>query len=169
MKMISIFFSDFAFFLLVVPIFTLGIFGCSEKDSKTNATATPDNGSTGGIPCVVDNMCYPECKNDPDCDSLDVGDPGEVAEKPNCKVEETSVTWEFVSGSCKNGLADGQGKAVSPDGRTYEGSFQKGIFHGKGTYTIPNGIKYVGQWKDGERDGQGTHTFPDSSKYVGEW
>jgi hypothetical protein len=72
--------------------------------------------------------------------------------KRNCKVMVENLTGEFW-GECKNGLAQGSGKAKGVD--VYEGSFKKGLPDGFGTYTWADGSYYAGDWKKGKRQGKG--------------
>ena len=61
------------------------------------------------------------------------------------------------TGSCKKGLADGQGEAIGLD--HYIGEFKKGYPHGFGTYKWQTGELYEGEWQRGLRHGQGIYTF----------
>jgi len=61
------------------------------------------------------------------------------------------------TGSCKKGLADGQGEAIGID--HYKGEFKKGYPDGQGTYKWQTGETYVGEWTKGLRNGQGKYTF----------
>jgi len=93
---------------------------------------------------------------------------------------------ECVSGNCING----KGKAVYPNGDSYEGDFVNTIPEGFGTFYFNNGNIYTGQmsksqfqgkgkmsWKMGsvyegdfvkdKREGQGTTTSADGSKFTG--
>jgi len=72
-------------------------------------------------------------------------------------------------GEVENGVPNGLGYLIYPDGGKYVGSWKDGNRNGQGTETFPDGSKYVGSWKDGNRNGQGTETFPDGGKYVGSW
>jgi len=60
-------------------------------------------------------------------------------------------------GGCKNGLADGHGKATGLD--MYEGNFKKGWPHGMGTYAWNTGALYTGGWKKGMRHGVGKYSY----------
>lgn len=71
----------------------------------------------------------------------------------DCRVLLYQISKHY-EGDCKNGLADGKGKAVGID--TYEGKFKKGLPNGTGTYTWKNGNIYTGEWKKGKRSGKGT-------------
>ena len=46
---------------------------------------------------------------------------------------------------------------------------ENGVPNGLGFLIFPNGDKCVGGWKDGERNGQGTFTWSIGNKFVGEW
>lgn len=74
-------------------------------------------------------------------------------------------------GDCKNGIANGKGRAVGTD--IYEGEFKNGLPHGKGTYQWKNGSIYTGQWREGLMHGEGSY-FTKTSKgkdslVKGEW
>lgn len=74
-------------------------------------------------------------------------------------IPEISDTY---SGKCKNGLANGKGRAEGID--TYEGKFSEGLPHGRGTYTWANGNTYTGEWFKGKRQGPGTLTVKLATK-----
>ena len=71
------------------------------------------------------------------------------------------------SGSCKDGLAHGEGVAKGP--HEYSGIFANGKPHGKGAYAWQNGDKYEGDWLDGKMHGKGTLTEAGGDKYEGDW
>jgi hypothetical protein len=64
---------------------------------------------------------------------------------------------DTYTGSCKKGLADGQGEAFGID--QYKGDFKKGFPDGSGSYIWQTGEIYKGEWKKGLRDGKGEYTF----------
>jgi len=76
-------------------------------------------------------------------------------------------------GEVENGLPNGQGTTIYPDGSKYVGEYKDGLPNGQGTYTFGkgewDGDKYVGEWKNGEKNGQGTYTWSSGNKYEGEW
>jgi hypothetical protein len=74
----------------------------------------------------------------------------------SCKVL-TPQLQDTYEGDCKNGLADGHGKATGLD--VYEGNFKKGWPNGVGTYTWNTGAVYTGGWKKGMRHGVGKYTY----------
>src|SRR5438045_9038664 len=71
----------------------------------------------------------------------------------DCVVEKESLKGSY-SGDCRNGKANGKGKAVGTD--SYEGEFKSGQPEGDGTYTWDNGNRYTGKFVKGLRDGKGT-------------
>ena len=75
--------------------------------------------------------------------------------------QECKVTIEALAGNyegeCKNGKADGKGKAIGAD--TYEGQFKAGMPNGTGRYTRSNGNIYDGEFNKGLPDGNGTMIY----------
>ena len=55
------------------------------------------------------------------------------------------------NGDVKDGVPNGLGLMISPNGDKYEGEWMDGLKNGQGTFTFPDGKKYVGEWRDGER------------------
>jgi hypothetical protein len=74
----------------------------------------------------------------------------------DCVVLADSLKGKYT-GECKNGKADGQGKAEGVD--TYEGTFRSGLPHGQGKYMWKNGNTYTGSWTKGNKDGDGVITY----------
>ena len=72
-------------------------------------------------------------------------------------------------GEVENGVPNGLGVLIYPDGGKYIGSWKNGIKYGHGTFTYSFGSKYIGSWKNDERNGQGIMVFPDGSRYEGEY
>jgi hypothetical protein len=74
-----------------------------------------------------------------------------------CKAQDCAVSTASLAGryegDCKNGKADGNGKATGED--SYEGSFRSGVPDGKGKYTWKNGDYYDGEWFKGVKSGAG--------------
>lgn len=98
-----------------------------------------------------------------------------IADDRGCKVANPfpqpgeTIKW---NGSCKNGLADGNGILEwfvngKPFDR-YEGTLRLGWAEGKGTLLREAG-KYVGEWKRSLQDGNGRYDAADGSWYEGEW
>lgn len=81
---------------------------------------------------------------------------GLKARSQECIVLNDSLKGTYT-GDCKNGKADGQGKAVGVD--SYEGGFKAGLAHGQGKYSWKNGNTYTGNWSKGNRDGKGVSTY----------
>jgi hypothetical protein len=69
-----------------------------------------------------------------------------------CIVEKGSLKGTYT-GDCKNGKANGKGKAAGTD--TYEGEFKSGLPDGQGTYIWSNGNKYMGKFVKGLKEGKG--------------
>ena len=79
-------------------------------------------------------------------------------------------THPVYKGDVKDGVPNGLGLMIFPNGDKYEGEWMDGKQNGQGTKNYPDGrIMYVGYWKDGNYYGQGTKTLADGEKYVGEW
>lgn len=74
-----------------------------------------------------------------------------------------SIIYE---GDFKNGLYDGNGTLLFPNGRSYTGSFKNHQFHGEGTLTNDDGVKYKGEWQNGEL-ALGLVTYHNGSYYTG--
>lgn len=74
----------------------------------------------------------------------------------SCKVLLDKISKEYI-GDCRNGLADGKGKASGED--VYIGSFKNGLPEGKGKCVYKNGYIYQGYWKEGKKDGKGKFTI----------
>ena len=51
----------------------------------------------------------------------------------------------------------------------YKGKVENGVPNGLGYLIYPNGSRYLGSWKKGKMNGQGSFTYPNGEKYVGEW
>ena len=69
-----------------------------------------------------------------------------------CSVEKGSLKGTYT-GDCKNGKANGKGKATGTD--SYEGDFKSGLPEGQGTYTWANGSRYTGKFVKGLKEGKG--------------
>ncbi|MFU8814418.1 MAG: hypothetical protein ACNA7W_03670 [Pseudomonadales bacterium] len=94
-------------------------------------------------------------------------------------------------GTWVDGLPDGHGIEIRPDGSRYVGEFRQGsragvgmleslegVYHGDwqddlpegdGVFQAADGARYEGAWLQGERFGQGTYTTPDGEQYSGDW
>ncbi len=70
-----------------------------------------------------------------------------------------------LSGNC----IDGKGKAVYPNGDTYEGDFVNNIPDGFGTFTEINGNVYAGQMSKSEFQGKGKFFWKSGSVYEGDF
>jgi hypothetical protein len=83
------------------------------------------------------------------------------AQSLRCQVLNEKISQEYY-GNCKDGLANGNGKAKGDD--VYIGTFKNGLPDGKGKYIFNNGDIYEGYWKDGKKDGKGKFTFKINGK-----
>lgn len=79
-----------------------------------------------------------------------------VALAQNCKVLDPHLAGVYTGG-CKNGKAEGLGKAIGTN--TYEGEFKAGLPDGTGFYTDAKGNSFKGVFKKGKRDGEGVATI----------
>lgn len=70
----------------------------------------------------------------------------------NCKVLDPNLAGVYT-GECKNGKAEGLGKAAGTN--TYEGQFKLGLPDGTGIYSDAKGNSFKGSFKKGKRDGEG--------------
>ena len=78
-------------------------------------------------------------------------------------------THSKYTGDIGNGVPNGFGIMIFPNGNKYIGGWKDGRWNGQGTFTTSNGSKYEGELKNGEKNGQGTHTYPDGSKFEGDY
>jgi len=102
--------------------------------------------------------------------------------------EKTMIRFE---GETINGIPNGYGIIILPDGDTfegkfidgdyingryrfvtgsvYDGSFKKGKIDGLGTHKFSNGDVYIGGFKNGLKDGKGKYIWNSGDQYDGEW
>jgi hypothetical protein len=73
------------------------------------------------------------------------------------------------SGEVLDGIPNGEGTWISPDGQQYVGQWQDGLWHGEGTHSAADGSVNAGEYENGYRNGQSTWTHPDGRNYVGEF
>ena len=78
-----------------------------------------------------------------------------------CYVADPRLRGSY-DGECLSGKAHGRGKAEGID--LYQGEFIEGVLNGKGTYLKPNGDRYVGQFKEGEATGRGMVIYADGTR-----
>ncbi|XP_071422534.1 radial spoke head 1 homolog isoform X2 [Pithys albifrons albifrons] len=67
------------------------------------------------------------------------------------------------------GERHGYGKALLPNGDTYEGQYERGLRSGRGTYRFKGGALYTGNYLQNRKHGKGIFFYPDGSKYAGDW
>ena len=79
-----------------------------------------------------------------------------------------TVVWD---GACKDGKADGFGKAIKYQKgvyeSTYEGEYSKGIREGKGKFSHITGTTLECSFINGQAIGYGTYTYPEGNRYEG--
>lgn len=72
-------------------------------------------------------------------------------------------------GNTVNGVREGKGTYIWPNGARYEGDWKNDQRTGKGIYTWPNGEQYEGDFINGYMHGQGTYRWPNGDVYKGEF
>ena len=60
-------------------------------------------------------------------------------------------THPIYEGEVENGVPNGVGILIYPEGNTYIGDFKDGVPNGQGTFTWSDGDKYVGEFKDDKK------------------
>ncbi|KAI1885457.1 hypothetical protein AGOR_G00220400 [Albula goreensis] len=83
--------------------------------------------------------------------------------------DEQGNLGEYEGERNEAGERHGAGKAVLPNGDTYQGQYESGKRCGQGTYRFKNGARYVGEYYMNKKHGQGTFYYPDGSRYEGSW
>ncbi|NXS01333.1 RSPH1 protein, partial [Oxylabes madagascariensis] len=76
---------------------------------------------------------------------------------------------EYEGDRNSEGQRHGFGKALLPNGDTYEGQYEHGLRNGPGTYRFKNGALYTGNYLQNKKHGKGVFFYPDGSKYAGDW
>ncbi|XP_052348813.1 radial spoke head 1 homolog isoform X2 [Oncorhynchus keta] len=76
---------------------------------------------------------------------------------------------EYEGDRNEAGERHGFGRAVLPNGDTYQGMYENGKRSGQGTYRFKNGARYIGEYYQNLKHGQGIFYYPDGSKYDGSW
>tara|TARA_R110001632_G_C11362064_1_gene419486 strand:+ start:2456 stop:4084 length:1629 start_codon:yes stop_codon:yes gene_type:complete len=89
-----------------------------------------------------------------------------------CYAEWVAENGSFFMGLIKNGLLDGRGAAVFPDGTKYVGDFRSGRRHGYGVLImddVPNasGQISIGTWQNGGRVGNILYSWPNGAYFYG--
>ena len=72
-------------------------------------------------------------------------------------------------GEMVNGVREGKGTYLFPNGDKYEGFWKNNKMEGKGVYSFKDGDKYDGDWVAGKKEGQGIYIFSSGAKYEGNW
>jgi hypothetical protein len=71
------------------------------------------------------------------------------------------------SGTFENGVFQGVGKVVSPNGQKGTGEWVKSLLDGVGLLEYPSGSRYHGQLKGGKKHGFGTLAYGDGRMFWG--
>ncbi|KAF7233941.1 hypothetical protein EG68_12403 [Paragonimus skrjabini miyazakii] len=90
-------------------------------------------------------------------------------EAEDIEEEEGVYLGEYEGGRNERDERHGYGKAILPNGDTYEGYYENGKRHGEGVYRFKNGARYIGFYLENKKHGQGTFYYPDGSIYEGTW
>jgi hypothetical protein len=73
---------------------------------------------------------------------------------------------DFYEGGCRNGLAEGEGRARGS--AEYQGEFHRGMKHGRGVKTWAWGDRYEGGFANDRRNGKGMYLWGERSPWAGE-
>ncbi|KAL0985553.1 hypothetical protein UPYG_G00158530 [Umbra pygmaea] len=83
--------------------------------------------------------------------------------------DDHSYHGEYDGDRNETGERHGVGKAMLPNGDTYQGMYENGQRSGQGTYRFRNGARYIGEYFQNFKHGEGVFYYPDGSKYEGSW
>ena len=83
-----------------------------------------------------------------------------------CFVSDPELQGSYVGG-CKDGKAQGQGRAEGS--AAYVGEFHQGKKHGRGVKTWPWGDRYEGGFANDTRNGFGLYVWASGDAYAGPW
>ncbi|XP_028824009.1 radial spoke head 1 homolog [Denticeps clupeoides] len=83
--------------------------------------------------------------------------------------EQQSSLGEYEGDRNEAGERHGVGRALLPNGDTFQGLYDNGRRCGLGTYSFRNGARYIGEYNMNLKHGQGVFYYPDGSKYEGCW
>ncbi|MFT5658079.1 MAG: hypothetical protein ACI9KN_001358 [Gammaproteobacteria bacterium] len=81
----------------------------------------------------------------------------------------TLADGAVYDGDLVDGIIEGKGRMVWPNGDRYEGNFLDGLFHGQGKYEWHEGASYQGEFKLGEKSGVGAMLYANKDTYTGEF
>lgn len=84
----------------------------------------------------------------------------------DCRILDPVISGQY-EGGCKDGLADGHGKAVGQ--RTYQGSFVAGKRQGAGLEIFPSGSRFVGEFAADRPHGTGRLYFSNGDMLEGDF
>jgi len=86
----------------------------------------------------------------------------------DCNIKEI-FEENYTYNGCVNyeGIPNGKGEWIQPNGLKYDGMFKDYKFHGYGVLTSPDGSVYKGNFDEGKPQGQGVLISISGHKYVG--
>jgi hypothetical protein len=75
----------------------------------------------------------------------------------------------ITKGYLKDGMRQGPGIQVWPDGAKYEGEWKLNKANGKGKFWHADGDVYEGDWEDDKANGYGVYIHVNGARYEGYW
>ena len=72
-------------------------------------------------------------------------------------------------GDLVDGVREGQGTLIWPDGSRYDGDFRAGVRHGQGELRLPSGDTYTGGFQDDQMTGRGRFQWTNGDAYEGDF
>ncbi len=91
---------------------------------------------------------------------LSMKDIRKSSDKKSWKTAQISDQDTVYTGEVKDGVPNGLGTLIYPNGTKYVGEVRNGFSNGQGTYYYGNGAKYVGGTEDSETHAQDTLSTP---------
>ncbi len=80
-----------------------------------------------------------------------------ILKNSSLKMEQSTrvkfLKWLILKGYLREGLRQGPGVQVWPDGAKYEGEWRNNKANGKGKFWHADGDVYEGEWKDDKANG----------------
>lgn len=76
---------------------------------------------------------------------------------------------ESYSGMWLQDSMHGNGKYIFCSGAVYEGGFKNGMFDGEGTFVYPDGAKYTGGWMNNKFHGKGHYIDANKISWEGDF
>jgi hypothetical protein len=79
------------------------------------------------------------------------------------------IDGSIYIGNAVDGIPQGKGILILPNGTYFYGYFENGLMHGVGTLYLVDGGIYHGNWENGHVTGYGIYTWSDGDQYRGNW